>query len=46
MESFREHPEILQAYTRGTTQKQEKIDSHWKSYTTQPHLMVPHSRIR
>ena len=46
MESFREHPEILQMYTRGAAKHKQKISTQWKGHVTQPHLMIPHSRIK
>lgn len=46
MDSFREHPELVQAYTRGTTKHKPDVNNHWKSHVAQPHLFISHSLIK
>lgn len=46
MDSFSEHPELIQAYTRGTVKHKPDISNKWKSFVTQPHLFIPHSQIK
>ena len=46
MESFQQHPEILQAYTRGTTKHQPDTPNRWKSFAHQPHLFEAHTQMR
>ena len=46
MESFQQHPELLQMYTRGGPKPRQKISTQAKAHLAQPHLQVPHSRIK
>ena len=46
MESFREHPEMLQMYIRGAAKPKQKLSNQWKGHLAHPHLMIPHSRIK
>ena len=46
MESFQNHPELLQMYTRGSKKPKQQLDPQWRSHHTQPHLQIAHSRIR
>ena len=46
MESFHDQPELLQAYTRGTTKKSPPIDPRWNTYKAQPHLLQAHTLIK
>ena len=46
VESFREHPELLQMYTQGKKKEKQQISTQWRNHHTQPHLMLSHSRIK
>jgi hypothetical protein len=46
MESFQEHPELLQAYTRGTTKHKPDTPNHVKAFAAAPHLFIPHTQIK
>ena len=45
MESFQDHPEILQMYTRGAAKPRQSMTTAWRAHHKAPHLMVPHSKI-
>ena len=46
VESFQNHPELLQMYTRGAAPHKQKIKQSWKQFHTQPHVQVAHTHIR
>lgn len=49
MESLHDYPELIKAYTRGTLMlpaDEHTADTRWDTYKTQPHLLIPHTRIK
>ena len=46
MESFSQHPELMQMYARGSAKPKQKLTSGWKTHHKQPHLQISHSHIR